>query len=131
MNEAARDHWDRALRALPSAQLLLDAGDYDGAASRAYYAAFHAFSALLATGEQTFVKHSQLEAAVHRDLVREGRIDASLGKAFSTLREYRARGDYGGQQHVNEATAMVAVRRAAEVIAAVQQLDDRFGKPAD
>lgn len=81
MKPAAGDHWHRALRAQQSAQLLVDAADYDGAASRAYYAAFHAFSALFASEDRTFVKHSQLEAAVHRDLVREGRMEAAVGKA--------------------------------------------------
>ena len=129
MNQAAQDHWQRALRARQSAQLLLDAGDHDGAASRAYYAAFHALSALLATEGRTFTRHTHLEAAVHRDLVREGRVDASIGKAFSTLREYRARGDYGGQQHINEPAAQLAVRCAAQIVEAVQKVDDRFGKP--
>ena len=101
-------------------------GDYDGAASRAYYAVFHAFSALFADEDRTFVKHSQLEAAVHRDLVRGGRMDAAIGKAFSTLREYRARGDYGGQQHVNEAAARLAVRCAAQVLEAIQRLGRGF-----
>lgn len=126
MKPAARDHWQRALRAQQSAQLLVEAADYDGAASRAYYAAFHAFSALFANEGLTFVKHSQLEAAVHRDLVRIGRLDAAIGKAFSTLREYRARGDYGGQQHVNEAAGRLAVVCAAQVLEAIRRLEPSF-----
>jgi hypothetical protein len=40
--EYARTEWDRALEAFRGAQLLVAHGGFDSAASRAYYAAFHA-----------------------------------------------------------------------------------------
>ncbi|MBK7876494.1 MAG: HEPN domain-containing protein [Planctomycetes bacterium] len=70
MNPSALDHWDRAHQALRSAELLAAAGDHDGAASRAYYAAFHALSALFESEGRTFTKHTHIEAALHRDLIR-------------------------------------------------------------
>lgn len=120
MTSDAKDHWQRAMRALASARLLLEAGDHDGAASRAYYAAFHAFSAVFALEGVTHTKHTQLEAAVHRDLIRGGRIGAASGQALSTLREYRTRGDYGGADHVNAAAAELGVRAATEVIESIR-----------
>jgi uncharacterized protein (UPF0332 family) len=71
--EYARTEWDRALEPLAAATLLLPHGGFDSAASRAYYAAFHAASALFALEGRTFTKHSALEAAVHRDLVKAER----------------------------------------------------------
>ena len=68
-----RIEWDRARDALRDAHLLLSNGGFDGAASRAYYAAFHAVTALFALEGRIFAKHSALEAAVHRDLVKPGR----------------------------------------------------------
>ena len=68
MNEFAKMEWERANRTLDSA-MKLATSDPDSAASRAYYAAFHAVTALFALREKTFIKHSALRAAVHRDLV--------------------------------------------------------------
>ena len=45
-SEYARTEWDRAIDALREADLLLANGGFDGAASRAYYAAFRAVTAL-------------------------------------------------------------------------------------
>ena len=68
MNVAARDYWRRALEALDVAKHDLSISA-DAAASRAYYAAFYAVSALFALKERSFAKHSGVEAALHRELV--------------------------------------------------------------
>ena len=76
MREFATVEWDRAHRALASAGQLAET-DPDSAASRAYYAAFHALTALFALRNQTFSKHSAIRAALHR----EGKgADLFLGK---------------------------------------------------
>ncbi len=68
LNQEAADLWARALQALHTANSTA-ATDPDAAASRAYYAAFYAVSAMLALEGKTFSRHSALEVAVHRDLV--------------------------------------------------------------
>ena len=83
-----RTEWDRAIDAFRDAQVLLTNGGFDSAASRAYYAAFHAVTALFALEGRIFARHSALEAAVHRDLVKAGRWSADLGRDFS-LCEFR------------------------------------------
>ena len=93
-----RSEWDRAVDALRDAHLLLFANEgFDSAASRAYYAAFHAVSALFALERRTFTKHSALEAAVHRDLVKAGRWSSDLGRDFSFCVDVRGVGDYGSK----------------------------------
>jgi uncharacterized protein (UPF0332 family) len=82
MNQEAHALWLRAVRSYKSAAKLADE-DPDAAASRAYYAAFHAVSALFALQGKTFTKHRALEAAVHRDLVRTQMWAVDLGAAFS------------------------------------------------
>lgn len=68
MTAEARALWERAIRALLSADTLLQHGDPDRAASTAYYASFYAVNALFALGGASYSKHSAVEAAVHRDL---------------------------------------------------------------
>ena len=78
MNQEALDLWTRACRSHQTSSLLSRV-DPDGAASRAYYAAFYAVSALFALQGKTFTRHAALEAAVHRDLVKTGIWPDDLG----------------------------------------------------
>lgn len=71
MNAYATTEWLRATEALSAATLLAETHPND-AASRAYSAAFHAVSAVLALEAKSFRRHSAVRAAVHRDLIREG-----------------------------------------------------------
>lgn len=117
MIEYATAEWSRAMDALRGAGHLAGVGDSDGAASRAYYAAFHAATALLALDEKSFTKHSALEAAVHRDLVNSGRWTSELGRDFSFVMNLRAVGDYGRESRVTTeqaADALAAARRILE-----------------
>ena len=91
-----RIEWDRAIGAFRDAQVLLANSGFDGAASRAYYAAFHAVSALFALEGRIFAKHSAIEAAVHRDLVKTGRWPSALGREFSFCRVAWRRGLWDG-----------------------------------
>ena len=53
----------------------LAAGDYhDFAASRAYFAAFHAATAVLLCEELEFSKHSGVIAFIHREFVKTERL---------------------------------------------------------
>jgi len=93
---AARDFWARAVDALRVAEHDLELSP-DAAASRAYYAAFYAVSAHFALEGKSYTKHSAVEAAVHRDLVKTGIWDMDLGRGYSRLAQLRTRGDYGGR----------------------------------
>jgi uncharacterized protein (UPF0332 family) len=97
----------------------LPAVDPNSAASRAYYAAFYAVSALLGRDGAEFGKHSQVHAAVHRDLVHTGRWDVSLGRDFTALRTQRDVGDYGATMCVDKEAAEECVAAARRIVMAV------------
>ena len=118
MNVEASDLWERAKKALLVARSNL-ALDPDAAASRAYYAAFYAVSALLALQGKTFTKHSFVEAAVHRDLVKAGPWSQALGREYARLVGLRNTGDYGGSQHVSSRDAAESVEAAEQILQAV------------
>jgi uncharacterized protein (UPF0332 family) len=119
MSPDAADLWARARKARQTSARLVD-DDPDAAASRAYYAAFYAVSALLALQGRTFTRHTAIEAAVHRDLVKPGLWPVELGRAFSELVASRYTGDYGGALHVSPDEARELVRQAESIIAAVR-----------
>lgn len=110
----------RAARLLDTAALELKHGDPDSAASRAYYAAFHAVSALFLLEGRSFRKHSALEAAVHKDLVHAGRWPEAVGQHYKFLSNLRSIGDYGGIVHVAEEDAGRAIEYARSIIQPVR-----------
>lgn len=120
MKEFAATEWQRAVGALGIAEHAVRT-DPDSAASRAYYAAFHALTALFALRGQSFIKHTAIRAALHRDLIRSGEWAAKLGQVYDRLMDLRERGDYGGVVRVSREEARTSVDSAAEIIEAVKQ----------
>ena len=119
MTPEIENYWMRALQALQTAETLAES-DPDAAASRAYYAAFYAVSALLAFKGISFSKHTAIERTVHRDLVRAGLWPMELGAGFSWLATLRYTGDYGGEDHVQPEDARIAVEKARLILQAVK-----------
>lgn len=129
MNEEAIGFWNRALKTLQTAKSVLPA-DPDSSASRAYYVAFYAVSALFALQGRTFSKHSALEAAVHRELVKPGHWPKGLGADYSYSLRLRTKGDYGGLEHVSESEAEEAIQAVRRILRAVHEArPDVFSDP--
>jgi len=126
VKEFVASEWQRAGRALETATLLI-ATDPEAPASRAYYAAFHALTALFALRNQTFTKHAALRAAVHRDLVRATEWSVDLGKDFDSLLLLRDTGDYGGLTRVTEDDAKKAVAAAQAILDACRRAEPELG----
>jgi uncharacterized protein (UPF0332 family) len=87
-------------------------GYYDFVASRAYYAAFYAATALLLSEELEFSKHSGVIASIHGRFVKTGKLDTKHGRDLNWLFELRGVGDYGATIHVSEQDADKAVEVA-------------------
>jgi uncharacterized protein (UPF0332 family) len=131
MKDLADGLWQRADKALMVARAVLSL-DPDTAASRAYFAALYAVSAHFAFGGRTFKKHTAIEAAVHRDLVKAGIWSRELGEKYSMLAEMRGTGDYGTLEHVSDKEARNAVQAADDILRAVASLHPReSGNPEE
>lgn len=118
MNREAAVLWERSIKALAVAKHDISI-DANSSASRAYYAAFYAVSALFALEGKTFIKHSAVEGAVHRDLVKTGRWSKDYGDDYSALREARSTADYGGEAHVSDIAAKESIEAAERIVKAV------------
>lgn len=130
MKDEAQDLWDRAEGSLRVAEAAISE-DPNSAASRAYFAAFHAVSSLFLSRGTDFSKHSAVEAAVHRDLVKPGLWSKQLGADYSWLATVRSTGDYGGTLHVSKEDARSAVERAHTILDAVRATQQRSGPPSN
>lgn len=111
----AKDLWTRAENAMKSAEVLLPVSP-DDAASRTYYAVFHAVSAAFALAGRGFKKHTEVRAAVHREWVKHGVWTVELGADFDAVWELRDLGDYGGTRHVAAEDATAAVEAARRIL---------------
>ncbi len=131
MKDYALDLWQRAGKALETARRDAVQGDCDAAASRAYYAAFYSVSAVLALEGKGFRKHSGVEAALHRELVRTGRWPADLGSDYRSLRILRNTADYGGLEHVTADQAAEAIHAAERILEAAAQTCPELGAGPD
>jgi uncharacterized protein (UPF0332 family) len=89
------DYWvEKAGEDLASARDNLKSGRYQNAVRDAYFACFHAFSAVLIKEGKTFKKHKEVRSMLHRDFIRSKKIDSSCGKHYDWLFDNRHKADY-------------------------------------
>jgi uncharacterized protein (UPF0332 family) len=89
------DYWvEKAGEDLASARDNLKSGRYQNAVRDAYFACFHAFSAVLLNEGKTFKKHKEVRSMLHRDFIRAKKIDTSWGKHYDWLFDNRHKADY-------------------------------------
>lgn len=115
-------NWSRAEDSIAAAETLMEAGFYDFAASRAYYAGFHAAAAALLSEGISFGTHAGVLNGVHQHFVKPGRLSRELGRNLNWLAELRAVGDYGETRHVPEQEANRAIETAEVFVAALREL---------
>lgn len=84
----------KARRKLAAATRALEAGDWDDAASRAYYAAFHAASTVLRARGLSYSSHGQTVGAFNREFIAPGHFPAEFTRILARLFEDRQLGDY-------------------------------------
>lgn len=114
----------KADTACSSARALLDLGDVDGAANRAYYAMFDAArAALLASGAPVEPDigrtHSGLIGAFGNFLVKNGPVPKDMGRLLNRAHEIRQAADYNGDS-VEAADAKEMVEQAETFVAAMR-----------
>jgi uncharacterized protein (UPF0332 family) len=113
---------ERADQSIQAAKELVLKGYHDFAASRAYYAAFYAATAILLHEGLEFGKHSGVIAATHRRLVKTGKLDKEHGKDLNWLFELRSVADYGATAHVSQQDAEKAIVAAEGFLQAIESL---------
>ena len=91
ISEARLDH---AKECLISAEHLLAAEDYKGAANRAYYAVFHAMRAVLAWDGIDRKHHSGIITEFRRLYIKTGKFSVDQSETIQMLSEFRTSSDY-------------------------------------
>ncbi len=107
-------------RSLAAARRLLRDGDFDFAASRAYYAMFYLAEALLLSDGFEADSHAGVITLLHRQFVRTGRLDRAQAAALERAWKERGLADYEAGTEFTEARARRAVERAEAFLGAAE-----------
>ena len=116
----------KARAKIRSARLLLEAGEFEDAVSRAYYAAFSAAKAvLLLLGEEPLT-HAGVPFKLWTRLVEGGLLDREYARILNKLREAREEGDYTPIFTLSEEEVRELVEKADEFVKKMRELIDRM-----
>lgn len=80
--------------ALKSAKILFAADEYKGANNRAYYAIFHAISAIHALNGKAYKRHKDAIANFNKDYVKTEIFSREIGRKIGEAEEIRHASDY-------------------------------------
>jgi uncharacterized protein (UPF0332 family) len=116
---------ERARSSLEAARVLLEAGLRADAVSRAYYAMFHAASALLASVGRAARTHDGLRALVAEHFVRPGLLAPEHARAFARTAGDRGDADYNVAAVFEAEDVVEDVAAARALIDAVEALVSR------
>jgi uncharacterized protein (UPF0332 family) len=116
MNKEIKALISKSKRAHKAAERLLAEGDYDFAASRAYYAMFYIAEALFLSRSLVTSKHSALLSLFYEHFVKTGEIDKSLHQDLHQAFELRQQGDYWAEPDLSEEMVGDLLKRASNFI---------------
>lgn len=111
-----------ARECLQEARYALEGGFFRLARSRAYYACFHAATAVFAAQGKAFRRHIGLQAAVDTELVKPGLVPPECATSLRRLYQARLRSDYGDIAPTSRAEADQAVIDAEKIVALLAPL---------
>ena len=106
---------------LESARLLLNNSDFRGANNRAYYAIFHAISAVHALDGVSYKKHKDAIANFNKNYVKTEVFSRDLGRKISMAEEIRHASDYSDFYIATVKEAQNQIDSAAELIKVVEE----------
>lgn len=112
---------DVAKQDLNSAQLLFTNSDYRGANNRAYYAIYHAISAVHALDEVSYKKHKDAIANFNKNYVRTEIFSRELGKKIAVAEEIRHASDYSDFYIATINETQKQIESARELIECIEE----------
>lgn len=93
----ARIEWEKAQEVLREATILFNENLPSGAISRAYYAAFHAATALLISEGIEVRSHQGLGKMFSLHFVKPGYLDPKFSRILSMAQKFREEADYNSE----------------------------------
>lgn len=105
---------------LKSANILMKEGEYRGANNRAYYAIYHAISAVHALDGKSYKRHKDTLANFNRDYVKTEIFSKDLGRKIAQAEEIRHASDYDDFYIATQEKAEEQIMTAKEMIEQIE-----------
>lgn len=122
MTEEAQLHFERAAECVEDSQVLIDNSRPAAAVARAYYAMFHAATALLSVKGIQRKSHRGILSAFGEYLVKPGLIEKRLHKVLREAFELRQQTDYDPIVDIDRQQAEKTLRQAIDFVDACKKL---------
>jgi len=104
--------WRRSLKAQGAAELLLEAGFYEDAVSRAYYAVLHAAKAALLARDIVTESHTAVRRLFGKELVQQGLLEKEWAMILAHEQDERASADYDVELSFSQKVAAQRVEKS-------------------
>lgn len=111
---------ETAKEALNDAELLFVHGSYKAANNRAYYAIYHAVSAVHALSGKAYKRHKDAIANFNKDYVKTGIFASSLGRKIAMAERIRNASDYDDFYIARKTDVRQQIDDAKEVLAEIE-----------
>lgn len=105
---------------LKSAEVLLNAGEYRGANNRAYYAIYHAISAIHALNGKAYKRHKDSLGNFNKEYIKMGIFPGTLGRRIAEAEEIRHASDYDDFYIATKEEAEEQIMTADELIRLIE-----------
>jgi len=122
MTEEAQLHFERAAECMEDAQILLDNERLAAAVARAYYAMFHAATAVLSVKGIKRSSHRGILSAFGEYLVKPGLLEKRLHQSLREAFELRQQTDYEPIVDINSQQARETLEQAVQFVDACKKL---------
>lgn len=116
MKDTTRPLLEKAARSIKAAERLLECGDTEFAAGRAYYAMFYVAEALLSERGLRFSKHAGVHSAYGEHFAKTGALDPMYHRWLLSAFNKRIAGDYGVEASFTKAEVREMVEQATEFL---------------
>jgi uncharacterized protein (UPF0332 family) len=113
--------FSKAERFIRSAQLLIEDGDYDSAASRIYYAMLYIAEALLEAHGHTFSSHKGVISAYGQLFAKMNILHPRFHQALLTAFSQRQLGDYAINSGLSQEDINLLMKDATEFLKSAQE----------
>lgn len=110
---------ERAKTDVKSAKILFDAAEYKGANNRAYYAVYHAITAVHALDRKACKRHKDALANFNKDYIRTEIFPRTMGRRISEAQEIRHASDYDDFYLATKSEALEQIETAENLIAMI------------
>ena len=105
---------------LKSADILLKEGEYRGANNRAYYAIYHAISAVHALDGKSYKRHKDTLANFNKDYIKTEIFPRDFGRKIAQAEEIRHASDYDDFYIATKEKAEEQIMTAKELIEQIE-----------